>query len=218
VGHDYRSHLWDEVADIGGLLAELDRPEWDAPSLCDGWRVRDVVGHTEYGHTRAMGRFLVDLARYRFDVPRGSSELSIRWGTDHSPERLLAIWERELVAGQARRGVSRFVKWPDALVDHLIHHQDMRRALGRPREIPRGRLVAALDALGTIHSPIFDTRDKVRPFCLVATDVDWTSGSGPLVEGGAEALILAAGGRPAAYGELSGDGVAAFTGQVPAAG
>ena len=212
--HDYRSHLWDEVADIGLLLADLDREEWDAPSLCDGWRVRDVVGHIGYGHTRRMGGFLVDLARYRFDVPRGSSELSIAWGTDHEPDELLAIWQRELVGGHARRGVSTFVKWPDGLVDHLIHHQDMRRALDRPREIPSARLVAALDALATIHSPIFDTRDKVRPYCLVATDVEWTSGTGPRVEGPAEALLLAAGGRPAAYDELSGEGVAAFTGQV----
>jgi len=218
VGHDYRSHLWDEVADIGVLLAELDRDEWDAPSLCDGWRVRDVVGHMELGHTRALPRILVDLARYRFDVPRGSCELSIAWGTDHSPDQMLAIWQRDLVEGHARKGVSKFVKWPDGLVDHLIHHQDVRRALGRPREIPPERLVAALDALATIHSPIFDTRDKVRPFQLVAADVDWTSGAGPRVEGPAEALILAAGGRPAAYGELSGEGTAAFTGQVPAPG
>jgi uncharacterized protein (TIGR03083 family) len=217
VDHDYRTHLWDEVADIGSLLAELDRDDWDAPSLCDGWRVRDVVGHMEFGHTRSMPGFLADLVRYRFDVPRGSSELSIAWGTDHSPDELLAIWRRELVDDHARRGVSRFVKWPDALVDHLIHHQDIRRALGRPRDIPEARLAAALDALSSIHSPLFDTRDRVRPFRLVATDVDWSAGSGPEVEGPAEVLILASGGRGVVYPELRGDGVARFTGQLSAA-
>ena len=83
------------------------------------------------------------------------------WGTDHEPAELVAIWDRELVDDHARRGVSRFVKWPDALVDHLIHHQDIRRALGRPRTIPDERLIAALDALGTVHSALFDTRDQV---------------------------------------------------------
>ena len=26
-------------------LASLDQQDWDRPSLCEGWRVRDVVGH-----------------------------------------------------------------------------------------------------------------------------------------------------------------------------
>ena len=212
MGHDYRRLLWDEVADIGRLLEELDGAEWDAPSLCDGWRVRDVVGHMEFGHTRGLGAVVLDLVRYRFDLPRGSSELSVAWGTDHAPAELLAIWQRELVGAHARRGVSRFVQWPDALVDHLIHHQDMRRALDRPRTIPPERLMAALDALGSIHSPLFETRDRVRPLRLVATDVDWSSGSGPLVEGPGEALLLAAGGRSAAYADLSGPGLEALAG------
>ena len=95
MGHDYRTLLWDEVADIGRLLEELDGAEWDAPSLCDGWRVRDVVGHMEFGHTRRLGPVVVDLVRYRFDLPRGSSELSVAWGTDHAPAELLAIWQRD---------------------------------------------------------------------------------------------------------------------------
>ena len=33
-----------------------------------------------------------------------------------------------------------------------------------------------------------------------------------MVEGPGEALVMAAGGRRAAFGELSGDGVASFTG------
>jgi uncharacterized protein (TIGR03083 family) len=217
VDHDYRTLLWDEVTDIGALLARLPVAAWDEPSLCDGWRVRDVVGHIELGHTRPLPGITVDLIRYRFDVPRGSRELSIAWGTDHRPAELLEIWQRDLVEGHTRRGISRFVKWRDGFVDHLIHHQDIRRALHRPREIPEPRLRAALDALPQIHSPIFDTRDKVRPVRLVATDLDWSHGEGPSVEGPGEALVMAVAGRPSAYAELSGAGVARLTGAVSAA-
>ncbi len=94
-----------------------------------------------------------------------------------------------------------------------------RTSAGRsvdPRQIPAARLTAALDALATIHSPIFDTRDKVRPFRLVATDLEWSAGSGPVVEGPGEALVLAAAGRPVVYAELRGEGVPRFTGQVAA--
>src|SRR5947209_4611522 len=43
--------MWDEVADIGSLLHDLDDREFDTPSLCDGWAVRDVLGHMGTGHT-----------------------------------------------------------------------------------------------------------------------------------------------------------------------
>jgi hypothetical protein len=33
--------MWDEVADIGALLHELDDEAFDTPSLCHGWAVRD---------------------------------------------------------------------------------------------------------------------------------------------------------------------------------
>jgi hypothetical protein len=41
--------MWDEVADIGALLHELDDEAFDTPSLCDGWAVRDgPYGHWPY--------------------------------------------------------------------------------------------------------------------------------------------------------------------------
>ena len=45
---------------------------------------------------------------------------------------------------------------------------------------------------------------------LVATDVDWSHGSGPEVSGPGEALLLAASARPAGLPELDGEGVAAL--------
>jgi uncharacterized protein (TIGR03083 family) len=35
----------EERADIYGLLAALTPEQWESPSLCDGWRVRDVAVH-----------------------------------------------------------------------------------------------------------------------------------------------------------------------------
>ena len=40
---------WSEVRrmrlDVADLLESLTSAEWDEPSLCRGWRVRDVAGH-----------------------------------------------------------------------------------------------------------------------------------------------------------------------------
>ena len=30
---------------LRALLRQLDAEEWDHPSVCDGWRVRDVAAH-----------------------------------------------------------------------------------------------------------------------------------------------------------------------------
>ena len=33
------------LAAIRGLLYDLSPEDWNQPSLCQGWRVRDVIGH-----------------------------------------------------------------------------------------------------------------------------------------------------------------------------
>ncbi|GAA1865548.1 hypothetical protein GCM10009836_52420 [Pseudonocardia ailaonensis] len=34
-----------ERGDLAELLATLEPEQWDAPTLCDEWRVREVVAH-----------------------------------------------------------------------------------------------------------------------------------------------------------------------------
>ena len=44
-----RESVWDVVVAerfaLRDLLRELDAEEWDHPSVCEGWRVRDVAAH-----------------------------------------------------------------------------------------------------------------------------------------------------------------------------
>jgi len=51
-----------ERADLTELLATLTPAQWDTPSLCAGWRVREVVAHMfsyeELGVGGLVGRFL----------------------------------------------------------------------------------------------------------------------------------------------------------------
>jgi uncharacterized protein (TIGR03083 family) len=205
---DYTALLWDEVADIGLLLHQLGDEEWDSPSLCAGWRVRDVIGHMLYGHTTPFRRVVAGALRFRGDVHKTSLTVSKELADTCSPAQLRQRWDRELIAEHARRGLGRVVRTPDGFLDHLIHHQDIRRPLGRPRAVPEGRLLAALELVPRTHTPIFGTRNKVRGLKLEATDVGWSAGDGPLVAGSGEAIVLAAAGRPAALADLTGDGVA----------
>ena len=104
------------------------------------------------------------------------------------------------------KSISRMTAKKEGFVDHLIHHQDIRRPLDRPRSIPADRLTAALDAMPTIGGFV-KSKQRMAGLRWNATDVDWAYGSGPEVTGPAEALILLSSGRPAPIGEVSGEGV-----------
>ena len=51
---------------------------------------------------------------------------------------------------------------------------------------------------------------RIRGLTLTATDLDWTTGTGPTVEGPEEALLMAMAGHPAALPKLCGPGVHAL--------
>ena len=75
------------------------------------------------------------------------------------------------------------------LVDATIHHQDIRRPLGLPRQIPADRLARVLTAVTT--NPRLEVWRRIRGVRLVATDLDWSHGKWPEVRGTGESLLMA---------------------------
>jgi uncharacterized protein (TIGR03083 family) len=212
--HDYDALLWEESADLGSLLDDLDDASFDCASLCDGWRVRDVVAHMVLGHTTPMPTMVALIARSGFNVPRASRLGSARHGSAHSVPELRDQWH-EVVDGRVRRGISRRISTKEMFVDHLIHHQDIRRPLKLTRPIPAERLTAALDAMPTIGGFV-KSKQRMRGLTWTADDVAWRFGSGPDVSGPAEALILLASGRRAPIDEIVGGGVSTLDHRVAA--
>jgi hypothetical protein len=66
-------------------------------------------------------------------------------------------------------------------------------------------LLAALDTART--PPALRATARIRGLTLTATDLDRTTGEGPLVEGPGEALLMAIAGRHAVVDELARPGV-----------
>lgn len=192
-----RQLLTDERTDLIALLGNLSDAEWDVPSLCAGWRVRDVVGHLLYDEISPTRYARMALHR-RMNTDRINGDLV---------ERVRALPPAELVARFEHSGQRITRMWPSlGLADMMVHHQDIRRPLGRPRTIPAERLLAVL-----AHPDPFARPGRfTRGLRLVATDVEWSSGTGPEVRGPGEALALAMVGRPVALDDLTGDGVAAL--------
>lgn len=203
--HDYDRLRLEEMADISAFLATLDDDQFDTPSLCDGWRVRDVISHMIVGYTTPLPTMVTKVARYRFKMPEASKKESIAYGSSHSPDEIRREYQR-IHRDNVRKGISKFIKPMEGEVDHVIHHQDIRRPLGMPRQVPEARLTAALDGAVRI-SGFIGSKKRAAGVRLVATDIDWSSGDGPEVRGTGEALLLAMGGRKVVLPELDGEGV-----------
>jgi uncharacterized protein (TIGR03083 family) len=198
-----------ERADLADFLATLSPAEWDAPSLCAGWRVRDVVAHMfSYEELSAVG-LVVRFIRGGV-LPDRVNAAGVAAYADRSPGELLALVRRH----QQPRGLTAGFGGRIALTDGVIHHQDIRRPLGRSRDIPAERMLAALDFART--APTIGAAKRVRGLTLAATDLDWTAGSGPVVEGPAESLLMAIAGRRGVAGDLTGPGRPTIAGRLGA--
>jgi uncharacterized protein (TIGR03083 family) len=205
VGHDYARLMWDEMGDLADFMDELPAAQWDHESLCEGWRVRDVIGHMCAGHTLPMPKMLREIARYKGDIDAGSAVISVQFGSDHAPSELAAIF-RGVAENRTRKGISRVIPAKAGFTDHLVHTQDIRRPLGALRDIPEERLIAALDTLSSPMGGAMPAKKRLKGLKVTATDVGWTRGDGPELRGPAEAIILASLGRDVVLPDLEGEG------------
>ncbi len=202
---EYRRMTNDELADMKALLHSLDDQQWDAPSLCEGWKVRHVVGHLTLGASTNPLKLPILAAPYGFNIAKASGRESFRYGEEHTPTELLDVFDR-LVCAPSPVGLGKVAPPHEFFVDKVIHNQDIRRPLGLDREIPVERLIASLDVLPSLGG-FLKSKRHARGLRFVATDIDHTVGDGLEVRGPAEALILAMSGRPVSLPELEGDGV-----------
>ncbi len=186
-----------ERTDLADLLATLTPEQWEVPSLCDGWRVRDVVAHV-------MSFDGVSLLGMLRRAVRGRIVHINQVGIDElaslSTEQLLD----KLRAQLRPQGLATIFGGRLALLDVTIHRQDIRRPLGVPREIPAERLRCVLG--DSVRSPELPGWHLSRGVRLRPTDLDWSHGSGPEITGPAEAVLMAVAGRQGAVEELAGPG------------
>lgn len=188
-----------ERADLLEFLTGLEPHQWEVPTLCTGWRVRDLVAHV-IGYEGLGRRDLVRrFVRGRFNPARinGTRLAEFRGAR---PGELIALLGQRLEPS----GLTTAFGGRIALLDGMIHHQDIRRPLGATRTIPAERLLPAL-SFARIAPPI-GAFWRARGLRLVATDVGWSAGRGPEVRGPAEAVLMAISGRQGIVGELTGPG------------
>ena len=128
-----------ERADLLAFLRTLTPAQWESPSLCEGWSVRDVVAHIVSYDGIEPQEIVARMKRARFS-PNGLNATGVEEFRSRPPDELVEL----LAAGGGMRGLPEWLGGRVALTDTLVHHQDIRRPLALLREIPPERLLAAL--------------------------------------------------------------------------
>lgn len=205
-----------ERTDLARLVEKLTPQQWIAPTLCSEWRVGEVVAHTVGFDGLSPWQLAAVFLRGRLWVDRINA-IEVARFKELSPEQLV----QRVRAHAHPTGLASGFGGRIALTDNMIHHQDIRRPLGLPRDIPAPRLVVALDFAR--WAPLIRGAWRARGLRLTATDLDWAAGSGPVVRGTGEALLMAMAARPAALADLDGPGVPTLARRIaqparPAAG
>jgi uncharacterized protein (TIGR03083 family) len=186
---DLRAETFAERERLADLLTGLTHEQWDTPSLCAGWRVREVVAHTTMPFRIGAPRFLAGLAAHRFDFHRYADAAARRDAERMSDADLLAALRDNIrhpwhAPGGGQAG---------ALSHDVIHGLDITEPLGLPSAPPER--IATVLAHARPRSLAYFGVD-LTGVTLRATDADIVLGSGArTVELPAKDVLLTATGR-----------------------
>jgi uncharacterized protein (TIGR03083 family) len=197
---------YDALAD---LLESAVPGVWSAPSLCEGWRTREVVAHVTMPARYDGPAFMAELEAAGGDFGRLSDLVAARDGALPVPVLLDDLRSAVLHEWQPPGGGEE-----GALVHCVIHELDIVEAVPLGRRVPEEviRSVLALVAAEGAPAPNLFGVD-LSDVSLRADDLDWSSGSGAgvVVTGPAQALALVACGRLLPPGRLGGKAAPRFT-------
>jgi len=209
---------WQAIDDqrlaLTDVLARLSDDEWQLPSLCDGWTVRDVTAHLTMQQVgpgallmqipamiKAHGnldRLIHDAARRRAALPTTQLTAEIRG-----------------MVGSRRHNFG--VTYRETLTDILVHSQDITAPLGRRLAMPVDAAALAASRIWSMDR-MFHAAKRLTGYRLTATDTNWTVGEGAEVNGPVGSILLLLTGRPIDLPLLSGPGVGSLSARLAAAG
>lgn len=171
---------------------------WEAPSLCDRWRVREVVAHMSTAARYTAEQYMAELQTDGGNIGATIDRLADRDGR-LDPSVLLANLRDE----QLHRWTPPGGGGIGALSHAVIHGLDVTTPLGLPSPADEPALRAVLDALTAGDHTYFGI--DLRGVRLTATDFDWRWGDGDNVTGRAADLAVALTGRTLQPGRVVGD-------------
>ena len=198
-------HIAAERRELADLLAALPEQAWDTPTLCAGWRVRELVAHMTMPFRYSAARFVAELARSRGRFDAMADRCARRDGAAPVEDLLAALRDNVRHPWKPPGG-----GYQGALTHDVIHGLDLTVPLGLGRRVPEDRMLIVLQAItGAGARTHFGT--DLSGTELRADDLDWSFGSGQPMTGAAQDLALVCCGRKLPTGHLHGEPAARFT-------
>jgi uncharacterized protein (TIGR03083 family) len=187
---------------IRDLLTRLTPEQWEAPTLCGDWTVRELVTHlvgwddlivyrSRSEHAGALLTFarlytasLASMNRLNRRIQRRTGNICV--------EALIQRFAQDDDEG---------LKWlfdgtnPRAhLAEYLIHAEDIRRPLGLAAQADSKHLVASLHGVTQLPGVRLGAWRTLARRRVQASDLPWASGRGPVISmPGIDALMYLAG-------------------------
>ena len=204
------SDVWATIAAERGALAndlgDLTPAQWDTPSICAGWTVRDIVAHLSATASLNPATFFAGMAKARFSFDKfANGRIAKHRGAD--PVATLAEFRRLQNSTSAPPGPR--TSW---LGEVVIHGADVRRPLGIPHTYTLGAVRRVIDFYKGSNM-LTGSKNRIAGLALYATDQDWQHGQGDVIEGPLLSLLLAMTGRAPACDDLTGPGVPTLRGR-----
>jgi uncharacterized protein (TIGR03083 family) len=140
----------DSASAITTLLPTLDESEWEAPTDCPGWTVKDVAAHLAHLENELATGVVASTDPSMTEMVSAYTQAGVEARRDHTTEEIVsefaeavAVREQELQslnedpespAPVTPGGIS--WSWDTLLrnraIDVWVHEQDIRRAVGKP--------------------------------------------------------------------------------------
>jgi uncharacterized protein (TIGR03083 family) len=186
---DLQPRVAAEYLALADALQPLPESAWETTSLCEGWRIREVIAHVTMAVRYSDDEFMAELQRCEFDFTRLSNEIAHR-DAQLPTGTLIANLRSDTMHRWTPPGGGAI----GALSHVVIHALDATKPLGLPRTTTDDTIRIILDSLtgdgGHAH---FGTDITGRT--LQATDLGWSYGSGPTLAATSSELVIALCGR-----------------------
>lgn len=193
--------------EFADMIDSLSADQVDGQTLCTGWSPHVVAGHVATFVAVPLPKFMFTVAKNRGNFDRASDTMARKLAERPIGELAQLLRDRAMKKPSMPGFPSEL-----NLGDAVVHAQDIRRGLGLDGAPTPELVQASLEFMTTQKQAklLLEDADVLDGLRFEATDLDWSHGSGELVSGPGEAILMTMVRRDAS-GELTGDGVATLT-------
>lgn len=206
----------DERAGFYDLIDSVHAPQWEAPTACAGWQVRDIVGHLVDVTEAYLSRWALARAGQPFPAAlglrvmasqldegarafRGLSRAELIDRLKRSSDRLFEIfdgldeqqWTGELVPHVYMGPLPAFFYPAFQLMDHAVHAWDIRQGLGRPAPLSEPAATTLIPFMFILMQATLDTEQSQGLTCSCGIQISGPAGGSWRLNVAGDALTYA---------------------------